>query len=676
MLAAAVVLLATGRASAIIEAMYPLSRVLDESTNILVGRIEKVDNKALTIVMRVDAAIKGKAEYEVVNINVGLGPQPQQRWLMDVQEPKGPALLFYKREGAGIAALVHHNGYWWQLFATDEPNNRDKVWWRFSHVETRMNRTWNGPTAELVKTVEAVLAKKIKAPAPNPNVPQLKVEGRGPRKARPVDPALKDGFAQQSSYPASSGGETRGVSLVDVDGDGRLDIYACRTNGDLLLLNIGDGKFRDVTKQWGIAGGSRSATWADYNGDGRPDLVTCNFQLFTNLGDKLRDDTALLPQPSAKAPEGAGWIDYDGDGRPDILITNGGEGIVLYRNTGEADKPFVDVSQEAGLGKGGFGHDNGDFISLFDFDGDGRQDLYYNLGEGALARCGRDGKFARRDKSALALVGGSGYKRGLACGDYDNDGTMDIFMPAGSKGCLYHNCGDGTFKDVYGDGDDLAMTDEASFAAAFGDVNGDGLLDLAVCHAGGPTRLYLGNGRGQFQNVSLQVGVEKIVGAKSVAIGDLDGDGAPDLVLSLDDKVIVCHNSIALPQGRRWATVVPAAGPGSLGTTVRFFGDDGKLLAMRDVGLPTGCGGQQPPWAFASLPAGECGVSVVFGDGRFARATIAAGSSPVVLTVDQVDIAATAAPKGPALAARLGAELSRVAPPSTRPATQPASRPR
>src|SRR5262249_24416729 len=122
------------------------------------------------------------------------------------------------------------------------------------------------------------------------------------------------------------------------NGDGKPDLCLVGAGRVALVQNAGES-----LSELGVPGvaGSRAAVWADYNGDGRPDLLLATPtgpRLFTNLGDRFRADSHLLPQAPAYTLPAAAWIDRDGDGRPDILLGNGFYGLRLYRNKGKSDK--------------------------------------------------------------------------------------------------------------------------------------------------------------------------------------------------------------------------------------------------------------------------------------------------------------------------------------------------
>ena len=621
-IAALAVLALAAAAAGMIEAMYSLDAVLKECTHVVVGHVDAVDPKARTVVAKVDRALKGTVNYKRIRMNIALGPAHHAAYLIDRLEPSAPALIFYKDRGDQIECLVYAGDTWFQLFATPDSSQGDKIWWRFTHIEEHMGRTFVGPTEKLIQITSDVLSGRAKPPRPNPDVPRLDTKRSGARTVGPTA-APKDGqgggFRRRTEFRHDGGTEVRGLSCTDVNGDELADIYVCRQKGNLLLVSQGAG-YKEMARDFGAAEVSRSASWADYNGDDHPDLLTSNFALFTNEGGKMRNDSRLLAAPGERNPEGAGWIDYDGDGLPDVLITNGEHGIRLYRNTGKNPKAFADTSDAAGLGPKGLGVGNGDFVCFLDYDGDGFTDFFYNLGRGILARNTGKGAFVLVPRTGIQLPDES--KRGVAAADFDNDGDLDLFVPAEGPCRLYRNNNDGTFTDVRAAAGDLAKADDPSFAAAWGDVNSDGCLDLFVCHTGHRSRLYLGDGKGRFTDASQATGVGDLAPAYAALFTDVDGDGDLDLAVSLQDRVVIASND--LPRAARCGciTVRVQARKGLVGAVVRVLDPKGRPLGLRELNGAESCGGQAAPVAHFGLPVGQVRLSVCLSDSRVAQQTL------------------------------------------------------
>lgn len=123
------------------------------------------------------------------------------------------------------------------------------------------------------------------------------------------------------------------------------------------------------------------------------------------------------------------------------------------------------------------------------------------------------------------LMNGSG----VAAADVDGDGRVDLFFCARqSANRLYRNLGDGRFEDVTVAAG-VGCTNQTSSGAVFGDINGDGAPDLVVSGFGGPHAVLLNDGKGRFTDVTAASGLSSKTGATSVALGDLDGDGDLDV---------------------------------------------------------------------------------------------------------------------------------------------------
>lgn len=245
-----------------------------------------------------------------------------------------------------------------------------------------------------------------------------------------------------------------------------------------------------------------------------------------------------------------------------------------------ANPYFHDATQDAGIG---FVHVNGangeKFVietvgpggGFFDYDGDGRLDIYLINGaavlgteydpapQNALYRNRGDGTFA--DATEYAGVGDTGYGMGLAVGDADNDGDLDLYVTNFGANVLYRNEGDGTFADVTGA---AQVGDEGwGASAAFADIDRDGFVDLyvgnyhnfsyanhRVCAEGGSgLQLYCGpeafdgvtdvlyrnEGDGTFADITAAAGLGSAEGKElGVVFGDVDLDGDPDLYLAND----------------------------------------------------------------------------------------------------------------------------------------------
>ena len=211
----------------------------------------------------------------------------------------------------------------------------------------------------------------------------------------------------------------------------------------------------------------------------------CMFIVIVAYGVDFSDVTDIAGVGCTGSSRGVAWGDYDNDGDLDLYVANYNEANVLYRNNG--DGTFTDVTSEAGVGC--ISHSYG--VAWGDYDNDGDLDLYVaNYGANVLYRNNGDGTFT--DVTSEAGVSCTGSSLGVAWGDYDNDGDLDLYVANHYEAnVLYKNNGDGTFTDVTGAAG-VGCTG-SSYGVAWGDYDNDGHLDLYVANNGANV-LYRNNG--------------------------------------------------------------------------------------------------------------------------------------------------------------------------------------
>jgi hypothetical protein len=211
-------------------------------------------------------------------------------------------------------------------------------------------------------------------------------------------------------------------------------------------------------------------------------------------------------------------------------------------------------------------------VAVFDYNSDGRPDIFFTNGAALPSLEKNDTKFHNRlfrndgnwkftDVTEQAGLAGSGYSMGAAAADFDNDGYTDLFIAGVYRNQLYHNLGDGTFEDITQKSG--INSNYWSVAAGWFDFNHDGLLDLFVvnyakwtpafdrfcgdeirqiriyCHPRYfqpvPNQLYRNLGGGRFREISNEVGLSRLPGrGMSAAFGDYDGDGFEDVFVAND----------------------------------------------------------------------------------------------------------------------------------------------
>jgi hypothetical protein len=239
---------------------------------------------------------------------------------------------------------------------------------------------------------------------------------------------------------------------------------------------------------------------ADYDGDGDLDLYIASKlrhdpfntrtwnRLYRNNGDGTFTDVSeaagvrvdFLPDRPAKIfgnKYGVAWADYDRDGHPDLLLTHVGP-EVLFRNNG--DGTFTDVADAAGLNEG--------------------------------------------EPDEFETAGATWW-------DYDLDGFLDLYLSSwNGPNRFYRNLGNGTFEDI-SSSTGLDVDDRTWMSMAW-DINNDNLPDLYLVNDFGPNTLYLNQGNSTFLDASDEWGLADEGESMGLALGDVSGDGYPDIYIS------------------------------------------------------------------------------------------------------------------------------------------------
>ncbi len=336
-------------------------------------------------------------------------------------------------------------------------------------------------------------------------------------------------------------GQSYTAAFEDYDDDGWLDLYVTNIRGpNRLYRNNQDGTFTDVTQQAGVGDTSESngAIFGDVDNDGDVDLYVTNGhvanRLYENQGDgTFRDVTARAGVGNTASSFGAAWADFDNDGDLDLYVANfdGGRDAdyapapnALYLNQG--DGTFTNVAKM--LEVEGTAHHLG--IVCSDFDNDGDTDIYIAVGFGEANLLYEntlvpEGELGFREVAKAAGVQDKGRSgSGIASGDIDNDGDLDIYLTNDDTqpSRLYLNRGDGTFTDVARLVGVAYLKDGRG--VSFADFDNDGYLDIVMRGI-----LYLNrlgrDGRLNFEEVAIADG-------GNPSCGDYDNDGDVDIYFS------------------------------------------------------------------------------------------------------------------------------------------------
>jgi hypothetical protein len=402
-----------------------------------------------------------------------------------------------------------------------------------------------------------------------------------------------------------------GAALFDFDNDGRLDIYLIHNGGpkgkkNQLFHQEKDGTFKDVSAGSGldVAGFGMGVAVGDVNNDGRPDVLLTEYgrvRLFLNNGDgTFTDVTKQSGLQNNLWATSAAFLDYDRDGWLDLVIVNyvaydharecleGGERdycgpnvfkgttAKLFHNKGRAGTPlFEDVTDKAGLAaKPGPGLG----VVCADFNGDGWPDIFVANDSKAnhLWINKQNGTFVDQAEARNVAYNGHGQmlgNMGTAIGDVHGDGLFDLFvthLPSETH-TLWRQESRGMFRDVTVaarlSSPSLRST---GFGTVLADFNHDGHLDLAIVNGRilrGPkllvgeidsfwtryaehNQLFAGDGSGRFQSLPpTEPFVRQLCVSRGLAWGDMDGDGAIDLLVTTIAGPARLYRNVAPKEG-------------------------------------------------------------------------------------------------------------------------------
>ena len=373
----------------------------------------------------------------------------------------------------------------------------------------------------------------------------------GPQDDRPGNRLYRNdgrgGFID-TTVAAGVGDEGYGMGCAagDIDNDGDVDLYVTNLGPNVLYLNNGDGTFADVTETAGVGDSSwsTSAAFVDYDSDGDLDLFVTHYvawsqaasfvgrncyavtgvrdycspqaydaptldTLYRNRGDGTFENVSDSSGIRAKAGTGLGVVctDLNGDGRVDIYVSNDQMPSFAWINRG--DGTFAESAvmlgcavDEMGKSQAGMG------VDAADIDNDGDMDLWkVHLRRESHVLYLNRGEFFDEVTAGWGLAAPTRLFTGFGTAflDFDSDGLLDVFVANGRVQLMtdltaagdgyaepnqwFRQVRAGQFTDISGTAAPAPTLVETSRAAAFGDYDNDGDIDILVSNRNGPVRL-------------------------------------------------------------------------------------------------------------------------------------------------------------------------------------------
>jgi hypothetical protein len=460
------------------------------------------------------------------------------------------------------------------------------------------------------------------------------------------DAAAEAGLAQLS---AAGEGAAMGSVWADADNDGDQDAFVYRYGHTALFENLGGARFREIGAQAGVRTwiNSNAACWLDYDRDGLLDLFVAGYfhervdlwdladtrimqssfefaenggrnRLFRNLGGlRFEETTERAGIAGTRWTMAAAGADFDGDGWCDLYLANDYGPEEFLRNTGDGS---FEARGDVGLSESS---KSGMCVAVGDFENSGELGVFVTnisrrgfLFQGNNLRRNRLGDASRprfvnlsdAASSVLREVTDCGWAWGAQFGDLDNDGRADLFVANGF---------------ISADRESEYWYDMAKVAGGAGDLFQDALnwppIGTKSLSGYERSRVLWNRGPQRFQEVGLRVGVDDELDGRAVAVADLAGRGALDVIVANQGGPLLIYRSE--PSDDSGWIQVRARGSRSnrdaIGARVELRLDDGTLQTQA-VLAGSGFSAQNDLTLHFGLGAGRAiaGVSVVWPSGE------------------------------------------------------------
>lgn len=433
-----------------------------------------------------------------------------------------------------------------------------------------------------------------------------------------------------------------GLAMFDINGDGMEDIIACSRAGDRVYFQVKPMIFSNVTEKVGLKTASISCAVADVNCDGLYDLLLDGkiYQGKFEANQFSFVETDWLQAGEVSNLKSASFVELNGDGYPDVVMSLAGKGLRVFENAGKASSGFTDKTDAMGLSqltaKG-----DGYFIPG-DWNGDRKTDIFYAHGNGMLLVQSGVGKFSplTHDIDFTFKTGVDEYGRtgaGVFMTTLNND-RMDLIVPIEKDWLIV---GNQQYKpvDISKWGNEISEGSDYHLATVAEDLNVDGYLDIyTICDKKKENRFIINRGYGSYMHGKVHVDEKPLFkgpahssGGRSVAAGDINDDGAADILVGNEDGQIflIVNDTLSMRHEKehmkkdeknlmnvRLCSVRVLGPRGVVNARLKIFNEKGELAGRRDLSANVATGCQSPDMVtFAVRAPGKYKVKVTYADG-------------------------------------------------------------
>ncbi len=459
--------------------------------------------------------IKGKsAAVQVISL-----AQCHKDHAKDIEEAlranrTGPVVLYSGTLNEEKRAYAHVNGLWLDVKA----GKKDR--WHVLGYAAHMSGTYAGGTDMLIRMSTYI------AEDPDSDVP--------------VTAGVR---WMENTKLGKVAGKIGGLAAVEIaQGKKSLrHLFVASSAGDRLYRAKKDAEsFEDVTAAAKVDTKSRRFVWMDLDGDGQADLLTWDG---TALSARLVKGGKFTPCPPLARKLDAGCLALAAcstDGRAGVLVSTHASPLLLVAETA---KKWKKIDMPGGMEEH-FGQASPCVVA--DLDGDGYVDVLQPAESAAVLWKGKPGGFAKPVRSPVASGSGAAL---VAVGDYDENGSLDIFLVGPERNSLWENDGKANFKEVFRYSGSMSYKCPAGATDVKAmDLNHDGRQDLCLVYAGSDIlyhwnrgfRAFGEEGEVRLPGTEVEPGQPRI-GQRAVVAGDFNGDGSLDLAVALTNGEVRCY---------------------------------------------------------------------------------------------------------------------------------------